>query len=106
LSKPQGKGAFQHFQTFNREAHMGGFDLQHWTSIGDLNRGKFLGSLASRRRVPVFGSRLAGGTPALPRGSWEGRTTAAPNGLQFHPMNPGFYAFFLSTEAFGVGGCG
>jgi hypothetical protein len=27
---------------------------------------QFLGALASRRRVPAFGSRLAGGTPALP----------------------------------------
>jgi hypothetical protein len=32
--------------------------------------GRFLGALASRRRVPVFGFRLAGGTPALPGGSW------------------------------------
>jgi len=30
-----------------------------------------LGALASRRRVPVFGSRLAAGTAALPGGSWE-----------------------------------
>jgi len=32
-----------------------------------------LGALASRRRVPVFGSRLAAGTAALPGGSWGGR---------------------------------
>jgi hypothetical protein len=33
---------------------------------------QFLGALASRRRVPVFGFRLAGETPALPGGSWGG----------------------------------
>jgi hypothetical protein len=34
---------------------------------------EFLGALASRRRVPVFGFRLAGEMPALPGGSWGGR---------------------------------
>jgi hypothetical protein len=42
---------------------------------GNLRKGSFLGALASRRRVPVFGSRLAGETPALPGGSWKGYVT-------------------------------
>jgi hypothetical protein len=52
------------------EVILSSFDLQLWTRIGAMNRARFLGARASRRRVPVFSSRLAGGTPALPGGSW------------------------------------
>jgi hypothetical protein len=44
---------------------------QTWNSALHASTGSgahFLGALASRRRVPVFGFRLAGGTPALPGG--------------------------------------
>ena len=42
-------------------------------TLSASNGAPFLGALASRRRVPIFGSRLAGETPALPGGLWNGR---------------------------------
>ncbi len=54
-------------------AGWGGLFPKHCSSLEPLNLAQFLGALASRRRVPVFGSRLAGGTPTFPNGSWGGR---------------------------------